>query len=146
VQPLLSPVRQLFAAAIVFVCLVLGGIAATALGGGGPVDIRGVYVASPQVGSTAYPQTWHVTRENLSTGGFRGVGTSGSSRFALAGRVTGDSLTVTLTQGSHVAHGVATLTVSGGKVHMTGTYSGRNARKSTSGALFRLSQLRKPKS
>ena len=69
-QPLLSPVRQLFAAAIVFVCLVLGGIAATALGGGGPVDIRGVYDASSHVGPTAYRQTWHVTSENLSTGAF----------------------------------------------------------------------------
>ena len=131
--------RARTAAALVVACLALGGLTVGALGGNGPVDIRGVYDATSHVGAAAYPQTWHVTQENLTTGAFSGVDTSEVGNFSIVGKVTGSSLTVTVSQGTYVSRGTATLTVSGGRVHMAGTFVDSNGTRGTFAATFPLS-------
>lgn len=78
-----------------------------------------------------YPQHWDITAENMTTGAFSGADIAGSSSFSVVGTVTGHTLVETTSAGSYVAHGVATLTVTGTTVQMVGSFKDSNGTSGT---------------
>lgn len=132
-------VSRAYVSAAAVACLALGLAGAGALGAGGPVDIRGTYDATSHVGGASYPQAWHVTSENLTTGAFRGVDTSPVGNFSIVGTVTGNRLTVTVAQGGYSSRGTATITVAGGTAHIAGTFVDSNGTRGTWASTFPLS-------
>ncbi len=94
------------------------------------LDIRGDWDAPAKVGSTIYPQIWHIATENLSTGTYTGS-IKGNARYTIDGQVVGHTWKVVATYGSYVSHAQATIDTSTNPWTAAGTFHDSNGTSGT---------------
>ena len=89
-------------------------------------DLLGDWYWVSTVGSTTYPQTYHVRAQDMRTGLFSGTDTGAGGTFTFTGRIVGTSFVIDTDGGSY--HSTARGVVSGTPPNrvMTGTFTDSN--------------------
>ena len=106
-----------------------GGASAASRAASSQIDLRGVWDAPSHVGTAAYPQQWHITKENLTTGAYSGVDTSSVGDFSIVGTVSGNHLSATVSDSSYSAREQGT--ISSSQKSVSGTFTDSNGTSGT---------------
>ncbi len=98
-----------------------------------PMDVRGDWPSVGRVGAASYPQTYHITNEDFTTGAFSGTDVGGGLTFAVTGRVSGNRVTMTVTAAviSYTSRSVGTIVVTDSGRSMAGTFTDSNGASGT---------------
>jgi hypothetical protein len=108
------------------------GLSLRAVAAQPPVDIRGQWALTTTVGTTKYPQTLDITSEDFASGQIQGTDTgSGGATFTVAGTVSGDTITMTISDASYRSNVKATITATSPTMSMSGTFSDSHNAKGT---------------
>lgn len=97
----------------------------------GAIDLRGSWDMVAVAGGVNYPQTMHLTTEELSTGKFSGTDVGGGVDFTVTGSVSGTSATFVTTSGGYTSNAKSTVSGSGAALTMTGTFTDTNGASGT---------------
>jgi hypothetical protein len=89
-------------------------------------DIRGSWDEVSIVGTARYPQTLTITSEDFSTGALTGTDFGDQKTFAVVGSISGTDITFTTTAGPYIAHATGKVSLSGGTLTMSGTFTDSN--------------------
>ena len=88
-----------------------------------PSDIHGTWVVLESFGGNVYPESLHITAENLSTGKFSGTVTSPVGVETITGVVVGTTLSFSITLGSGADRGTATVSRGATTQRIQGVFS-----------------------
>jgi hypothetical protein len=118
-----SVVRHALVASTLGLSLAQSACGTTAAPAATTVDIRGAWDVVAVAGSAKYPQTMHVSSEDLATGKFSGTDVGSGLTFTVTGSLSGSVATFDVTDGSYTSHDTATISGSGLGLTMTGTFT-----------------------
>jgi hypothetical protein len=125
-----SRYRLVAAAALVLTfCIVSCGSSSTASSAAPPnklTDIRGSWDEVSSVGTAQYPQTLTISSEDFSTGALQGTDFGDQKTFSVVGSISGTDVTFTTTAGAYIAHSKGKVSLSGGSLMMSGTFTDSN--------------------
>lgn len=88
-----------------------------------PTDIHGTWIVLESFAGTLYPESLHITAENLSTGTFSGTVTSPVGVETITGVVVGTTLSFSITLGSGADRGTATVSRGATTQRIQGVFS-----------------------
>jgi hypothetical protein len=119
--------RGVKAAGVLLSAAFVAVVAALTVSASTTFDIRGDWDELATVGLSQFPQTLHITSEDLATGAFSGtdVGPDGTT-FTATGTLTGAGVTFTSTGGKYTSHATGTVTGTGTALQMSGSFTDSN--------------------